>query len=44
MLKRFLDQNPAYAATARLDELRARDYGRLDAQGHVCINCIVIFQ
>ena len=38
MLKRFLDQHPAYAATAVLDELRAREFGRLDAQGHVYLD------
>ncbi len=38
MLKRFLDWRPAYAETAFLDELRAREFGRLDAQGHVYLD------
>ena len=38
MLKRFLDEYPAYATTAPLDALRARDYARLDAQGHVYLD------
>jgi selenocysteine lyase/cysteine desulfurase len=29
---------PAYATTAQLDELRARDYARLDSQGHVYLD------
>ena len=29
---------PAYAGTAALDELRAREYARLDAQGHVYLD------
>jgi selenocysteine lyase/cysteine desulfurase len=29
---------PAYATTAKLDELRARDYARLDGQGHVYLD------
>jgi selenocysteine lyase/cysteine desulfurase len=29
---------PAFAATAALDRLRARDYGRLDRQGHVYLD------
>ena len=38
MLKRFLDWRPAYAATAVLDELRAREFGRLDEHGHVYLD------
>ena len=38
MLQRFLDQHPDYARTAFLDELRAKEFGRLDAQGHVYLD------
>ena len=38
MLERFLEQHPAYAATAPLDALRARDFGRLDAEGQVYLD------
>ena len=31
-LARFLDSHPAYAGTSALDDLRAAEYGRLDAQ------------
>lgn len=34
----FLDQHPAYAGTRALDELRAAEYGRLDAQGHTYLD------
>lgn len=34
----FLDANPSYLATRKLDELRARDYARLDAQGQVYLD------
>jgi selenocysteine lyase/cysteine desulfurase len=37
-LRRFLDLHPAYRATARLDRLRAAEYGRLDRQGHVYLD------
>lgn len=35
---RFLDAHPGYEATRRLDDLRAADYARLDAQGHVYLD------
>lgn len=34
----FLDAWPDYAATQGLDDLRARDYARLDAAGHVYLD------
>ncbi len=34
----FLRNHPEYAATAPLDELRASDFGRLDAGGHVYLD------
>jgi selenocysteine lyase/cysteine desulfurase len=34
----FLDAHPGYETTRRLDELRAADYARLDAQGHVYLD------
>ena len=34
----FLKAHPEYEATARLDELRASDYGRLDEQRHVYLD------
>jgi selenocysteine lyase/cysteine desulfurase len=34
----FLSQHPAYAGTTALDELRALEYGRLDAQGHAYLD------
>jgi molybdenum cofactor sulfurtransferase len=34
----FRRQHPAYAATAALDELRATDYGRLDAGGYTYLD------
>ena len=37
-LDHFLDRHPSYRRTAALDELRAREYGRLDAQGHVYLD------
>lgn len=35
---RFLAEHPDYAATAQLDELRATEYRRLDAAGHVYLD------
>jgi molybdenum cofactor sulfurtransferase len=35
---RFLDRHPTYAATGALDELRAKEYGRLGAQGIVYLD------
>jgi molybdenum cofactor sulfurtransferase len=35
---RFLDSHPAYAGTSALDDLRAAEYGRLDAQGTVYLD------
>jgi selenocysteine lyase/cysteine desulfurase len=34
----FLEANPSYSSTAKLDELRERDYSRLDAQGQVYLD------
>jgi molybdenum cofactor sulfurtransferase len=34
----FLQANPAYAATARLRDLRATEYARLDKLGHVYLD------
>ncbi len=34
----FLRAHPAYAATARLRELRATEYGRLDRLGHIYLD------
>ena len=34
----FQQRYPAYAGTAVLDEMRARDYARLDATGHVYLD------
>jgi molybdenum cofactor sulfurtransferase len=34
----FLETYPEYAETRRLDALRAAEYGRLDAQGHVYLD------
>jgi selenocysteine lyase/cysteine desulfurase len=34
----FLERFPAYAGTSALDELRAAEYGRLDAQQHVYLD------
>ena len=34
----FLDDYPAYAGTRILDDLRARDFSRLDEQGHVYLD------
>jgi selenocysteine lyase/cysteine desulfurase len=34
----FLETHPGYAPTSRLDELRARDYERLDRLGHVYLD------
>jgi selenocysteine lyase/cysteine desulfurase len=36
--ERFLELYPAYAGTQLLDALRAREYGRLDAQGHAYLD------
>jgi selenocysteine lyase/cysteine desulfurase len=35
---RFLETHPAYAGTTALDDLRAEEYGRLDAQGIVYLD------
>jgi len=37
-LDMFLQRHPAYLATAALDELRAAEYRRLDASGHVYLD------
>ena len=34
----FLKAQPAYASTRVLDDLRAREYSRLDRQGHVYLD------
>ena len=34
----FLQANPAYAQTRHLDDLRTRDYARLDAQSHIYLD------
>ncbi|MCL4837272.1 MAG: hypothetical protein KJ058_04815 [Thermoanaerobaculia bacterium] len=34
----FLARFPGYAATAALDELRAREFSRLDQEGHVYLD------
>ncbi|MGH8906821.1 MAG: aminotransferase class V-fold PLP-dependent enzyme [Egibacteraceae bacterium] len=34
----FSEAHPVYAATSRLDELRAREYRRLDENGHVYLD------
>jgi molybdenum cofactor sulfurtransferase len=34
----FLDAHPSYSGTARLDDLRATDYERLDRLGHVYLD------
>ena len=34
----FLAAHPEYAVTQRIDEIRAADYARLDAQGHVYLD------
>jgi selenocysteine lyase/cysteine desulfurase len=34
----FLDAYPEYARTSVIDTLRASDYGRLDAQGHIYLD------
>ena len=34
----FLARHPEYAATSRLDDLRAADYARLDRLGHVYLD------
>ena len=34
----FLARHPGYAATSRLDDLRATDYARLDRLGHVYLD------
>lgn len=36
--ERFLADHPSYAATGALDQLRAREYGRLDAQGQAYLD------
>ncbi len=37
-LDRFLEEHPSYAETSVLDELRAREYTRLDAKGHIYLD------
>jgi selenocysteine lyase/cysteine desulfurase len=37
-LEEFLAAFPAYASTGRLDELRAAEFARLDAEGHVYLD------
>jgi selenocysteine lyase/cysteine desulfurase len=37
-LAAFLEDYPAYGRTRSLDDLRAREYGRLDEQGHVYLD------
>ncbi len=37
-LAQFLRDEPAYRGTEPLDELRAREYGRLDAHGHAYLD------
>lgn len=37
-LSAFLQAYPSFESTRRLDELRASDYARLDAQGHVYLD------
>ncbi|RPJ68891.1 MAG: aminotransferase class V-fold PLP-dependent enzyme, partial [Acidobacteria bacterium] len=37
-LAAFLQQYPAFAATGALDALRAKEFARLDAQGHVYLD------
>ena len=34
----FIERYPAYTHTAHLDELRQREYGRLDAQSQVYLD------
>jgi selenocysteine lyase/cysteine desulfurase len=34
----FLESDPRYLRTAALDELRAREYSRLDTQGHIYLD------
>jgi selenocysteine lyase/cysteine desulfurase len=36
--REFLEHYPEYASTARLDEIRAADYARLDAAGHAYLD------
>jgi selenocysteine lyase/cysteine desulfurase len=36
--EKFLEEFPEYTATARLDELRASEYGRLDEQRHIYLD------
>ena len=37
-LARFLQAYPAFGSTQTLDDLRARDYARLDEQGHIYLD------
>ena len=37
-IRRFLDEHPAYAETGALDDLRAKDYARLDSEAHVYLD------
>jgi len=36
--KKFLERFPEFAATSRMDELRDREFGRLDRLGHVYVD------
>ena len=36
--RQFLEKHPEYKDTARLDEIRAGDYARLDAAGDVYLD------
>ena len=36
--ERFVESYPAYAKTGRFDDLRAREFARLDGQGHVYLD------
>jgi selenocysteine lyase/cysteine desulfurase len=38
MYEPFLEAHPAFASTSRLDDLRATEYARLDADGHVYLD------
>jgi len=35
----FLKKYPTYAGTAKIDELRAADYSRLDRAEHIYLDC-----
>ena len=36
--EKFISAHPSYAETSAIDELRARDYARLDGHGHVYLD------